>query len=366
MHIILVLGGYGFFGSRICQAIATDPNIHLIIGGRDARKAQEQAKKLNLNSLQGLGIDAQNPDLHNLLMQLKVNTVIHTAGPFQGQNYAVAKAAIRAGANYIDLADGRDFVAGICQLDDDARQKGVLVTSGASSLPALSAAVVDRYKTKFSSIKSIRHGIGSGARAPGVATMRGVIGYCGKPFLRLEQGHWRTVYGWLDIMRYKFPSPVGNRLLGSCDVPDLVLFPERYKGVETVTFHAGFASTTGHLVVWMASRMVRLGLLSNLSPFVSPLSKISRWMERFVSDKGGMYVSLNGVDANQQPLQITWHLIAAQNHGPFIPCGASIALAMKLAKGTELPHGAMPCMGLLSVEEYLASLQGYDVREVLP
>jgi len=29
------------------------------------------------------------------------------------------------------------------------------------------------------------------------------------------------------------------------------------------------------------------------------------------------------------------------------------------------PHGAQPCMGMLSVEEYLAALEGLDVHEVL-
>jgi hypothetical protein len=65
-------------------------------------------------------------------------------------------------------------------------------------------------------------------------------------------------------------------------------------------------------------------------------------------------------------LTLTWHVVAAQNHGPHIPCGASIALARKLAHGAALPHGAMPCIGLVTVEEYLAALKGFDVRELPP
>jgi hypothetical protein len=58
--------------------------------------------------------------------------------------------------------------------------------------------------------------------------------------------------------------------------------------------------------------------------------------------------------------------LAAQNHGPQIPCGAAVALVRKLAGGGALPLGAMPCVGLLSVEEYLAPLADLDVREVMP
>lgn len=364
MHTILVLGGYGFFGSRICQALAADENIHLLIGGRNVAQAQALAGNLGLPSSQAIAIDANAPNLAQRFAEFNVNTVIHTAGPFQGQDYAVARAAISAGANYIDLADGRDFVAGIEQLNTLACDQGVFVTSGASSLPALSSAVVDRYLGRFQRLESIRHGIGSGARAPGLATMRGVFGYCGKPFLRLMKGNWETTYGWLDLQRYRFPAPVGPRFLGSCDVPDLILFPRRYPGVQTVSFHAGFASVPGHLFVWAAALLARVGLLSSLSPLVIPLHAISQRLEPFVSDKGGMFVSLEGIGVDGQALKLDWHLVAAQNHGPHIPCGASIALAKKLARGGKLPHGAMPCMGLLTVEDYLAALQGFDVREL--
>jgi saccharopine dehydrogenase-like NADP-dependent oxidoreductase len=364
MHTILVLGGYGFFGERIGAALRTHASIRLLIAGRDVEKARQTAQRLGLPAEHGLAMDAHAPDLAHTLQAHGVNTVIHTAGPFQGQDYAVAQAAIAAGANYIDLADGREFVAGIASLDAAARAAGVLVTSGASSLPALSSAAVDRYLPRFSRLDTIRHGIGSAARAPGLATMRGVFGYCGKPFQRLEQGQWRTVYGWLDSIRYRFPSPVGARRLGSCDVPDLALFPARYPGVRSVSFHAGFAGAAGHLVVWAGAQLVRLGLLASLTPWAAPLHRLSGWMEAFISDKGGMFVTMEGAGTDGAPLTLTWHVVAAQNHGPHIPCGASIALARKLAQGEALPIGAMPCMGLLKVEDYLAALAGLDVREL--
>lgn len=195
-----------------------------------------------------------------------MNTLIHTAGPFQGQDYKVASDAIEAGANYVDLADGRRFVAGIGTLDDAARDKGVVVVSGASSVPALSSAVVDEYAPAFQNLESIRLGIGSGARAPGLATVRGVFGYCGKPIQRLENGTWVETHGWLDLTRYEFPKPVGRRWLSSCDVPDLEIFPKRYGSVRTVTFHAGFASDLGHLFVWMMAGLVKTGVVPSLAP----------------------------------------------------------------------------------------------------
>jgi saccharopine dehydrogenase-like NADP-dependent oxidoreductase len=362
-HTVLVLGGYGFFGARICHALALQGSIRLVVAGRDGAKAAALAGQLG-HGASSCTVDANAPGLALELKQLRVDTVIHTAGPFQGQDYQVARAAIEAGANYIDLADGREFVAGIGELDEQARERGLLVTSGASSLPALSSAVVDRYLPRFGQLHSIRHGIASGARAPGVATMRGVFGYCGKPFKRLVAGSKETTFGWLDLQRHDFAAPVGKRLLGSCDVPDLDLFPARYPGVHTVTFHAGFASAPGHLFVWACAQLARLGLLKSLVPLVDALHAVSKWMEPFVSDKGAMFVAMEGSGIDGRPLRLEWQLVAAQNHGPHIPCGAAIALAGKLARGDVLPRGAIPCMGILTVQDYLDALQGLDVREV--
>jgi len=365
MHTVLVIGGYGFFGARISAALAKNPAIRLLIAGRSGESACRMAEQLGLASGQGVRVDVEGSTLQEILRDLRVETVIHTAGPFQGQDYTVARAAIDAGCHYIDLADGRQFVTGIEALDAAAKSRGLTIASGASSVPALSSAVVDRYVPEFERLDSIRIGISSGARAPGLATVRGVFSYAGKPIRTLQDGSWRIAFGWLGLERHQFPSPLGRRWLGTCEVPDLDVLPSRYPTAKTVTFQAGFASDAGHLLVWALARLVKVGLLSSMTPFASPLNRVSRWIEPIVSDKGGMFVNLQGVDREGQAHRVSWNLIAEHNHGPFIPCGASIVLATKIAEGIELPRGAMPCMGLLTVPEYLDALKGLDVKEVI-
>lgn len=102
----------------------------------------------------------------------------------------MARAAIAAGCHYVDLADGRDFVSRIGILDADAKARRITVVSGASSVPALSTAVVDRYLTEFDRLESIQIGISSGARARGLATVRGVFSYAGKSIRTLRDGSW--------------------------------------------------------------------------------------------------------------------------------------------------------------------------------
>src|SRR5690606_40734885 len=97
---------------------------------RTMRKARALANELNAEAA---FIDI-NVDLTNTLKKIKPDIVIHTSGPFQSQGYEVAEACIDCGAHYIDLADGREFVAGIHTLDEKAKRAGILVVSGASSV----------------------------------------------------------------------------------------------------------------------------------------------------------------------------------------------------------------------------------------
>src|SRR5262245_11620886 len=94
---VLVLGAYGFFGRRICEALGRNPRVRLLLAGRDDSKATALAYQLGLTAEHAKRVDADDPRLANLLKKLGVNVLIHTAGPFQQQDYHVARAAIQAG-----------------------------------------------------------------------------------------------------------------------------------------------------------------------------------------------------------------------------------------------------------------------------
>lgn len=363
---ILLLGAYGFFGSRIAAGLSRNPRVQLILAGRSLEKATAMAYQLGFTADHARRIDADDPRLAAQLRKLGVNVLIHTAGPFQQQDYHVAHAAIEAGCHYLDLSDGRRFVNGISRLDSAARAARVSIISGTSSLPALTSAVVDHYLPEFSRLDAIRIGISSGALVPGIATVRGIFGYLGKPIRVFEDGQWLERHGWLDQQQHEFPRPVGARIFGCCEVPDLSLLPARYPGVKTVTFHAGFASHTGHRMVEWLARQVQSGRIASAVPFAGLFYWLGRRLQPLLSDSGGMYLKLAGLDQDGAPRSITWTLLASDNHGPTIPCAPSIALTNKIAAGFVPPAGAGPCLGLLTMDEILEPLKGLRIREIAP
>jgi saccharopine dehydrogenase-like NADP-dependent oxidoreductase len=102
-----------------------------------------------------------------VLRRLGIGLVIHTAGPFQAQGYGVARGCAAAGAHYIDLADGRRFVCDFpAALQADFEAAGRVAVSGASTVPALSSAVVEQLCTGWQAIDSIDLCIAPAQSAP--------------------------------------------------------------------------------------------------------------------------------------------------------------------------------------------------------
>ena len=336
---IVVLGGHGNFGARICRALAGDPSIEVLAAGRSAGS--------------GPRLDIAAPDFSANLLRLSPNIVIHCAGPFQGQDYRVASAALAAGAHYVDLADGRAFVARFAQqIDPKARAAGRLAVSGASTLPALSSAVVDELARRFARLEAIEISIAPGQRAPrGTATLAAVLSYAGRPFKWLSDGAWRDAWGWQELKRLRF-ARLGARWAAACDVPDLELFPARYPGVRTVEFRAALELSVEHFALWLAAELRRFGVPVPLERWAGPLDRLASMLDGLGGPHGGMMVRVAGLKPDGKRARVEWHLTAPALDGPEIPCMAAILLARKLARGEIAERGAFACMGFLTLADF--------------
>jgi len=361
MARILILGGYGNFGSTIARRLAADPNVALLIGGRSRAKAEAFAAGLGVaNPPEAVALDVAG-DFAAALAAARPDLVIHTVGPFQDQPYRVAEACIAAGVHYCDLADARGFVAGIGALDERAQAAGVAVIAGASSVPTLSAAIADRYLGQFARLESIDYGITTAEQGSrGLATAASVLSYVGKPIRIWRGGEWAEVIGWQDLHAETYPE-LGRRLFGDCEVPDLDLFPARWPGLKTVRFCAGHEVAALHLGIWAMSWLVRARLLPRLSRFAPLLLRASRLFDRLSSGRSGLHMILKGVDEAGAATEIRFHLVARSGHGPLVPCIPSILLAQRLARGEAIAPGARPCLDLIDLDQYLAALDGLDI-----
>jgi hypothetical protein len=366
MHI-LILGGYGNFGGILSRSLSVTENIRLTIAGR----SQEKALRFIQTNLQyaiypvcAATIDVHDPNLCARLSEIAPDLVIHTSGPFQGQDYHVAISCINAGVHYIDLADARRFVENFQQLDTLAKEKNVLTITGASTVPALSSAIIQHFLPKFQAIESIEYAISPGNQTDrGEATVRAILSYTGKPFTTLLNGKVQPIIGWQNLHKTAFAQPLGKRWLANCDIPDLSLFQATYPTLKTQRFYAGLELGILHIGLWGLSWFVRMGIIKNLAYFTKPIIWLSEQFLKFGSQNGGMLMILSGQDHHNRPLTIRWDLVALDNHGPMIPIIPALVLAQKMALGKLTQRGAVNSMNLMTLEEFNTAVQGFNIKQ---
>lgn len=358
---ILIIGGYGNFGSFITKSLAKEPNIQVIIAGRSLKKAQDLASNIStFNPAECVELDI-NLLSTEVLSKINPNIVIHTSGPFQSQSYDVAKACMNLGCHYIDLADGRDFVSNVKELDSLAKKQNSLVISGASSVPCLTSAIVDHYKSEFLELEELDYGITTAQKtARGLATTAAILGYTGKPFETLVNNKKACIYGWQGI-RFRKYKKLGWRLLGNCDIPDLELFPNRYEGIKTIRFYAGLEIPFIHVTLWVLSWLVRVGLIKNLQKFAPLLLKTSFLFDWLGSSNSAFHMQMTGTDNNGRKKTKTFELTARSGDGPYIPCMPAILIAKKIVNEEISLKGAYPCTDFITLDEYLEGLKAMDI-----
>jgi hypothetical protein len=356
---VLVIGGYGFFGRRLVERLSSQDGLHVIVAGRSATRAAALVDELRPAARCGLAsvaLDALSDGFPAALGRLRVRVAVHASGPFQGQDHRVARACIAAGVHYVDLADGREFVAGIAALDDAARAAGVCVLSGASSVPALSGAAADELTRGWQRVDAIDMGISPGNRTErGLSTIRAVLSYCGRP---IPHADGVALTGWLRLRLHRYPAPVGWRPLSPCDVPDLALMPPRHAGRPVVRFGAGLELLALHLGANAMAVVGRLGLVRDWSVHAPWLKRWSDRLAAFGTDAGAMHVTARGLDMQGQPVRRTWTLVATHGDGPWVPTLAAAALVRRLAAGAATASGARPCVGELVLDDFARETSG--------
>jgi hypothetical protein len=358
---ILIVGGYGTFGGRLAYLLAEDERLILLIAGRSIDKADAFCKQLQPGATRMPLFFDREGNVEEQIRDIHPDLVVDASGPFQtyGEDpYRLVKACIANGVDYMDLADGSDFVVKIGQFDEQAKSKNIFILSGVSSYPVLTAAVVRRLSQNLAHIDTIRAGIAPSAYAGvGLNVIRAITAYAGKPLTVWRGRELSQAYALTETMRYTIAppgcKPIRNRLFSLVDVPDLQVIPELWPEVDTAWMGAGPVPEILHRMLIGISWLVRIRLLPSVLPFAQLIYFVInhvRWGEH----RGGMFVSVEGKDRNGRKLECSWHLLAEGDHGPLIPSMAVGALVRRSLAGQKPGPGARPAARDLELEDYEA------------
>ncbi|MBX7492886.1 saccharopine dehydrogenase NADP-binding domain-containing protein [Qipengyuania sp. 1NDW9] len=355
---VLLVGASGVFGSRLAELAACEEGVHLTLAARNLRKLEALAARLP----HYVGLARIDRDCVKSVDLVGYDLVIDAAGPFQSSHAKLIDAAIGARVHYVDLADGRDFIARFPRFDKDAREAGVSLVTGASSIPALSHAVLDELTKGWSAIDSIRIGIYPGNRAPrGRSVVEAILSYVGKPVRVFRDGEWQEIAGWGGLHREDIPR-IGKRWASVCDTPEQDLLVARYKPRQSAEFFAGLELGLLHVGLWLCSLPVRWGWLKSLQPFALPMLKLAELIRLVGSDRGAMTVRASGEEPSGEQVERLWTLRADANRGPYVPTLAALAMIRRFRDESGPPAGAHVCSGLLDLADFLPDMEALGME----
>ena len=294
-----------------------------------------------------------------MIASLFPDIVVDASGPFQAYGeapYRVVEAALAAGVDYIDLADGTDFVCGIGRFDREARERDRFVISGASTCPALTAAVVRHLATDLAVVVGIEAGVAPSPRARvGLNVMAAVMSYAGHPLRLLRDGQEISSVALVDSRWHTIAppgtKPLNARLFSLVDVPDLKLLPQAWPDLKSVWLGAATSPAIQHRMFILLARLSSAGVLRSLKR----LAPLLHWLRGFATwgaDRGGMYVVVDGVHEGGTAVRRTWGLIAEGDDGPSIPTMAAAAIVRQCRNGRRPAAGARSALHELSYADF--------------
>lgn len=337
---ILILGGYGVFGSLIAKELLDIP---LTIAGRDGAKAARFAATLGPNA-RGIALN-----IRNLGACLKAfeghDAVVHCAGPFAGQDGTVLEACAETKCHYIDIADDRGYTEQVRSFHDRFERRGLTAAYGCSSLPGISGALASVLQSRSQENPTrIRVTLFIGNRNPkGEAAVGSVFRILGK-FIKAPQG---PIPGFGDPETVALPAPWGPRTVFNFSSPEYDLFPQAF-GAKNVTVKIGFE-------LGLIGRGFRF--LARFPEFIraaclGPLVRIGNTLSFFGSSGGAVAVEFFFADGSSQ-----MEAVSSPTNGQKMAILPGVFVVRKLlSEGSPAP-GSKTASEVLGAELLISNLR---------
>ncbi len=166
----------------------------------------------------------------------EVDVVINTAGPFYKTAVPVAKAAVEAKVNYIDICDdyeGTEILYN-SEIDQMAKEAGITVLTGMGSDPGTNNVLVKWFADRLDQVDDIYlYWVVSIAELAGAAWDHSLHMTLGK-IPQYIDGQLVDVEGGTDVVAEQFLEPLGTCHVRYVGHPQPMTLPKYIKGVKNV------------------------------------------------------------------------------------------------------------------------------------
>ncbi len=232
----LVVGGTGGMGQGVARDLIKQDQIKKVVLGDiniDPGRVQEKLRASEKVSLKKIDVN----DHGGLVKTISgADVVINCAGPFYKTAVAVARAAVEAKVNYIDICDDYEATEILFASDIDraAREAGITVLTGMGSDPGTNNVIVKWFANRLDRVDEIYlFWVVSIAELSGAAWDHGLHMTIGKIPQYLD-GKLVYVEGGTGEEMAQFLDPLGACKLRYVGHPQPMTIPRYIKGVKNV------------------------------------------------------------------------------------------------------------------------------------
>jgi lysine 6-dehydrogenase len=232
----LVLGGAGGMGQGVARDLIKQQQVTGVVLGDLYPDMQRLAPKLRDSEKVNL-IKMDVNDHAGMVNAFKeIDVAINCAGPFYKTAVPVAKAAVEAKVNYIDICDdyeGTEILFN-SEIDKMAREAGITVLTGMGSDPGTNNVLVKWYADRLDSVDDIYlYWVVSIAELAGAAWDHSLHMTLGK-IPQYLNGELVNVEGGTEAVAEEFLEPLGTCHVRYVGHPQPLTIPKYIKGVKNV------------------------------------------------------------------------------------------------------------------------------------
>ena len=232
----LIIGGVGGMGQGVARDLIKQEQVKSVILADLFPDPQRLSTKLRENEKTEL-VKMDVNDHESMVNAFKeVNVVINTAGPFYKTAVPVAKAAVEARVNYIDICDdyeGTEILFN-SEIDNLARDAGITVLTGMGSDPGTNNVLVKWYADRLDEVDDIYlYWVVSIAELAGAAWDHSLHMTLGK-IPQYINGELVYVEGGTEVVAEQFLEPLGICHVRYVGHPQPLTLPKYINGVKNV------------------------------------------------------------------------------------------------------------------------------------
>jgi saccharopine dehydrogenase-like NADP-dependent oxidoreductase len=227
---ILLLGGAGEMGKSLLHDLSSSLKCELIIGDYRLEEAKNVAEKYGATER---FVDAN--DLSSLTKAMKdADIAVNCIGPHYRYAVRIAKAAIEAGVNYLDICDDYQPTIGILELGKEAASQELSLLTGFGWTPGLSNVLARKGADEVGKVKEINIAWTGDCNVQGQAVVEHMLTIITGKVPSFRNGKLVMVPAGKGGVLVEFPEPIGYQKVCDLGHPEPVTIP-RFIPSDTVT-----------------------------------------------------------------------------------------------------------------------------------